>query len=155
MTIKLDLRIESDLWAALPECDEICQIAANAPGIAGSVDLLLTDNSAMQVLNREWRGKDKPTDVLSFPSEEDDSISGSGSFLGDVAIGYEISLADAEAAEKTLAAHLSHLIIHGILHLAGYDHIDDVDAEEMEALEISALARLGYGNPYTSNQDMA
>lgn len=149
MSITLDIRIESTEWTNLPNCEVICSTAADATGLTGVVDVLLTDDAAMHALNKAWRGKDKPTDVLSFPAEIDDlETSQAAPFLGDVAIGFGVSAKDAAAQEKSLAAHLSHLIIHGILHLAGHDHIDAADAKEMEGLEISALAKLGYDNPY-------
>lgn len=149
MSITLDIRIENTEWTDLPNCEVICSTAADATGLTGNVDVLLTDDAAMQALNKAWRDKDKPTDVLSFPAEIDDlEPAQAAPFLGDVAIGYGVFAKDAATQEKSLAAHLSHLIIHGILHLAGHDHIDATDAEEMEGLEISALAKLGYGNPY-------
>lgn len=154
MGITLDLRIEHDAWNDLPDCEILCQTAADATGLSGVVDLLLTDDASMKILNREWRGKHKPTDVLSFPAEAPaDGLPPEARFLGDIAIGYEITAEDAKAAGKPLSVHLSHLIIHGLLHLVGHDHINDTDAEKMESLEISALKRLGYDNPYANSAD--
>lgn len=148
MSIELDIRIDSDLWQCIEGLEAICFRAADAVNASGSADLLLTDNTAMHALNKEWRGKDKPTDVLSFPNDLD-LPDGPGAFLGDVAIGFEILKSDAAAGGKTLEAHLSHLLIHGLLHLKGYDHIEEDDAQIMEALEISALKQLGFANPYS------
>ncbi|MEO1027875.1 MAG: rRNA maturation RNase YbeY [Pseudomonadota bacterium] len=146
MSLSLDIRIDSDLWNAIPALNDVCDRAAKTIDASGQIDLLLTDNAAMQVLNRDWRGKDRPTDVLSFPSEPDPLMP--EPFLGDIAIGFEIMNADAEKAGKSLIAHLSHLVIHGILHLQGYDHVDYQDAHIMEAMEITALKTLGFENPY-------
>ncbi len=119
-----------------------------------SASLLFTSDADVHSLNREWRGKDKPTNVLSFPMLERGDLlalasEGSPELLGDIALAYETCAR--EAAEKGIAleAHAAHLIVHGLLHLAGYDHeISPEDAAEMEALEIKALASMGIGNPY-------
>lgn len=147
--IDLDLRLADDAWtAAIPELQAICaralNVAAAQTHIAGSVSLLLTDNAEIQTLNRDWRGKDHPTDVLSFPADEMDRP-----FLGDIAIALGVMQADALTRDLTLPQHLSHLLIHGLLHLLGHDHKDDTEAAEMEALEIAALATLGWPDPYT------
>lgn len=146
--IELDLRIESDDWpAALPDLAPICQraleTAATQKQVSGEVSLLLTDDAEIQTLNKDWRGKDRPTDVLSFPSDPLDRP-----FLGDIAVAYGVTAADALAGEKSLEQHLSHLLIHGLLHLLGHDHKDDTEAAEMEALEVAALASLGWPDPY-------
>lgn len=119
-----------------------------------SASLLFTSDEEVHVLNREWRGKDKPTNVLSFPMLERDDLldlgpDGPPEMLGDIALAYETCAR--EAAEKGLPTrdHASHLIVHGLLHLAGHDHeISEADAEAMEALERKALALLGISNPY-------
>jgi probable rRNA maturation factor len=119
-----------------------------------TASLLFTSDEEVHVLNREWRGKDKPTNVLSFPMLEredllDLSADGPPEMLGDVALAYETCAR--EAAEKGISTrhHASHLIIHGLLHLAGHDHeISEEDAETMEALERKALALLGINDPY-------
>lgn len=147
--IELDLRLADDAWnAAIPDLQATCahalNVAATQSQIAGSVSLLLTDNAEIQTLNRDWRGKDQPTDVLSFPADEMDRP-----FLGDIAIALGVMQADARMRDLTLPQHLSHLLIHGLLHLLGHDHKDDTEAAEMEALEIAALATLGWPDPYT------
>ena len=148
MSITLDSRIEEDAWtseAGAP--DAVCQRALDAAfaitGVSGEVALLLTDDDEMHQLNRDWRGKDKPTDVLSFPADELDAP-----FLGDIAVGLGVSRGDAATRGIKLADHLSHLVIHGYLHLIGYDHIEDDEAREMEEIEIRALASLGISDPY-------
>ena len=146
--IELDLRIESDDWsAALPDLEPVCKRAFDAgaaqKNASGEVSLLLTDNSEIQTLNKDWRGKDRPTDVLSFPSDPLDRP-----FLGDIAVAYGVTASDAQTGEKSLEQHLSQLLIHGLLHLLGHDHKDDTEAAEMEALEVAALASLGWPDPY-------
>ena len=148
MSIALDLRIEEDSWTSeTGDPQAVCERALGAAlaltGVKGEVALLLTDDAEMHQLNRDWRGKDKPTDVLSFPADEMDAP-----FLGDIAVGLGISRGDADTRGIKLADHLTHLVIHGYLHLIGYDHIEDDEAREMEDLEVRALASLGIGNPY-------
>ena len=145
--IEFDLRVDEPTWETVPELQMVCQSALNAGAtqgkVKGEVSVLLTEDTAMQTLNREFRGKDKPTDVLSFEAALEDRP-----FLGDIAVGYGVASADASARHLSLDQHLSHLLIHGYLHLIGYDHIEDTDAQEMEALEIAALASLGWPDPY-------
>ena len=147
--IKIDLRVESDAWDALENLEQLCrsafEAAAKLKNIGGEVSLLLTDDAQMQVLNTDWRGKPKPTDVLSFPADPMDAP-----FLGDIAVGVGVATRDAQAQSKPLTAHLQHLLIHGLLHLAGHDHEDDTEAVEMEELERQALASLGVPDPYRS-----
>ena len=147
--IELDLRISDPAWSrAIPDLNAICQNALEAGAkqvtATGEVSVLLTDDAEIQTLNRDWRGKDKATDVLSFPSDPMDRP-----FLGDIAVAIGVAQADAHARDLTLPQHLSHLLIHGVLHLLGHDHIDDTEAAEMEALEIAALASLGWPDPYS------
>ncbi|MEO1188094.1 MAG: rRNA maturation RNase YbeY [Pseudomonadota bacterium] len=146
--IELDLRITEPAWSErLSDLETICTKALNAAaaetGQQGEVSVLLTDDIEIQALNKQWRGKDKPTDVLSFPSDPIDAP-----FLGDIAIALGVTQADADARDLTLPQHLSHLLIHGLLHLSGHDHKDDTEAAEMEAVEIVALASLGWPDPY-------
>lgn len=146
--IELDLRISDPAWSTLiPDLESLCQTALNAGAAQGSADgevsVLLTDDSEIQALNKQWRGKDKPTDVLSFPADSMDAP-----FLGDIALALGVTQADAKTRELTLPQHVSHLLIHGLLHLLGHDHKDDTEAAEMEALEIEALASLGWPDPY-------
>lgn len=133
-----------------------------APELANprlSASLLLTNDAEIQILNAEWRGKDKPTNVLSFPMlEREDllalSAEGPPELLGDLALALETC--QREAAEKgiSLEHHTAHLIIHGLLHLAGYDHeTSSEDARQMESLEIKALALMGIADPYGDHDE--
>ncbi len=147
--VDLDLRVAAPEWAkTLPDLEAICQRALEAgaaqKSARGEVAILLTNNAEIQDLNRDWRGKDKPTDVLSFPADPMDEP-----FLGDIAVAIGVTQEDAKTRDIGLDQHLSHLLIHGLLHLLGHDHKDDTEAAEMEALEIAALASLGWPDPYS------
>jgi len=106
----------------------------------------ITDEAEMRELNATYRGKDKPTNVLSFPFEAPPGVE--LPLLGDIIICAQVVAAEAAEQGKPLEAHWAHMVIHGTLHLLGYDHIEDAEAEEMEGLEIELLAGLGYANPY-------
>lgn len=119
------------------------------------IAVLLTDNNKMQELNLEFRGKNTPTNVLSFPDTEikpSDLLEFCNSneyiYIGDIAIGYDIVKQEAMDLNITMQDHFSHLIVHGILHLIGYDHMNDKEAEEMMNLEIKILKKLNIENPY-------
>ncbi len=113
-----------------------------------ALTLRLTDPEEMQTLNREFRGKDKPTNVLSFPFEMPESITLPEWVLGDIAICPEIVMSEAIEQKKSYDDHFAHMVIHGILHLLGYDHEQDDEAVIMEALEIKILEKMGIHNPY-------
>jgi probable rRNA maturation factor len=169
------------------EVEKAVDAAVRFAGLAGlaeypspvEVSIKLTDNAEVQALNREWRDKDKPTNVLSFPMLEDDALEQlrhpelvSGSYflsdaekiktlkqvqgddqememlLGDIILAYETCAAEAKEKNIPVAHHATHLVIHGMLHLLGHDHIEDDEAEFMEALEVKALASIGLNNPY-------
>lgn len=151
--LSIDLRIADPRWEALGDLDAL---AAHVLGLAaarmaqgGEIAILLTDDAEMHALNRQWRGMDKPTDVLSFPSDSPE-IPGQPQYLGDIAVGYETSLRDAEAMGRPFEGHASHLLVHGFLHLLGYDHIETDDAKVMEPLEAEILAALGWPDPYAT-----
>lgn len=137
-------------FAALPELAD--------PTVPVSVSIKLSDNAEVHALNREWRDKDKPTNVLSFPMLDDEELDAliEGRYeapeimLGDIILAFGIC--EAEAAERGIpvAHHATHLVVHGMLHLLGYDHIEDEEADAMEALEVKALASLGLHNPYSA-----
>ena len=112
---------------------------------------MLTDDARVRELNREWRGQDKATNVLSFPAAQPPGETPQPLMLGDIAIAYETTRNEAEAEGKPFQNHLSHLAIHGFLHLLGYDHLDDDEAEEMEGLERDILATLGIADPYLTH----
>ena len=142
------MQVTAPAWeAAIPDIEVLCrkalETASRMVGHDGEISLLLTSDEEMHALNREWRAKDKPTDVLSFPADPIEAP-----FLGDIAVGYGISASDAAEKSISLGDHLCHLLIHGYLHLIGHDHIEDTQAEEMEALEVRALALLGLPDPY-------
>ena len=118
------------------------------------VAVRLTDDAEVHQLNRDFRGKDKPTNVLSFPQVQDDLLEGLANsddgeiLLGDIVLARETCAREAEEKGISLEDHATHLIVHGTLHLVGYDHMDDASAAAMEALEVKALASLGLANPY-------
>jgi probable rRNA maturation factor len=146
----------SELWARQPGADAaaVGMIKAAAyllggdPAARGEVDVVLTDDESIRQLNRDWRGIDKPTNVLSFPSAKPSAAGGGPALLGDILIAYETTAREAEAEGKTFMHHFAHLVVHGFLHLLGYDHDSDHAAEEMERLEADILATLDIPNPY-------
>jgi probable rRNA maturation factor len=116
----------------------------------GAVTVVIDGDEHIRALNKQWRGQDKPTNVLSFPSP--DTQPGPERTLGDIAISYETAAREAKAEDKSFADHMAHLSIHGFLHLLGYDHESDDDAEEMEGLERAILARIGVSDPYIAHE---
>ncbi len=151
--LSIDLRIADPRWEALGDVDafaaHVLGLAAARMQAGGELAILLTDDAEMHALNRQWRGIDKPTDVLSFPSDQPE-IPGQPQYLGDVAVGYETALRDAEAMHRPFDGHTSHLLVHGFLHLLGYDHIEAADAKKMEPIEAEILAGLGWPDPYAT-----
>lgn len=161
MTVTIDIAvdIQCPAWTqALPDAEARCgRLAATALGAVdlpeGMVELsiVLADNAMIQGLNRDWRGKDMPTNVLSFAALDDEDaplVEGAPLLLGDVILAYEICADEARDQGKPLADHFGHLVVHGVLHLLGYDHMDDEEAAEMESLETTLLAALGIPDPY-------
>lgn len=147
----IEIEVEAEGWTtALPEVEAVVDAAAKAAlgTVEGNVVVLLADDAAVQDLNARFRQKDKPTNVLSFPAAES-----AFPHLGDVVLGLEYCAAEAEAQGKTLKDHLSHLVVHGVLHLMGYDHMEDEEAEEMEGEERTILAGLGIADPYAGERD--
>ena len=155
--IDVDIRVDDDGWRQLGvDCDAACRAAITAAAHRtqteqAALDLLLTSDDEMRRLNSQWRGNDKPTDVLSFPASDGPNRT-SVRFLGDIAMGLGTCVGDAGRLERDISRHISHLATHGFLHLLGYDHVNSADAEVMEALEVHILGDLGYPNPYESPQ---
>jgi probable rRNA maturation factor len=159
--LELEIDISCD-WPSPPDWEAMADRAASAlariaPELANprlSASLLFADNAEVRQLNAEWRGKDKPTNVLSFPMLERDELlalspEGPPELLGDIALALETCAREASEKDISLEHHTTHLIVHGLLHLAGYDHeTGPEDAAIMEALEIKALALLGIADPY-------
>lgn len=147
--ILLDLQIASQNSDHLPSEDVIYSwLNIILPQFIENAELTIriTDQEESQYLNNLYRHKDKPTNVLSFPFES--PIEMETPLLGDLVICKQIVEAEAQEQNKTLQSHWAHMIVHGCLHLLGYDHIDDEDAQEMEDLEIEIMKDLGFENPY-------
>jgi probable rRNA maturation factor len=163
----LDIALDADPdwdsinWADLARSAATSAIAESAfPQLghgARSVELgvRLTNDAEVRALNATWRGKDKPTNVLSFPMAEadelDDHADGPELMLGDIVLARGVCASEAADKAISIEAHASHLLVHGTLHLLGYDHGDDDAAADMEAREVRALARLGIADPYEGN----
>ena len=145
----IDVEVEDPAWSgALPEAEALVLTVAEATlasegAVGESVTLLLTDDETVRGLNLRFRAQDKPTNVLSFPAPQNPER-----FLGDIALAYGVCAREAEQQAKPLAHHLQHLVAHGVLHLLGYDHETDAQADEMEGLERAVLAGLGIPDPY-------
>jgi len=149
----IDVEIEDGAWAAaLPDAEMLARGAAlaalDSEGAAHEgVAILLTDDAAVRELNARFRQKDAPTNVLSFPAPHNPER-----HLGDIALAFGVCQREAEEQGKPLAHHLMHLTVHGVLHLLGYDHIGDDEAEAMEGQERAVLAGLGVPDPYAAGQ---
>lgn len=159
-TPSIDIVVQSPLWQAEPESENILRraIAAAAEAVSTSsaeLAIVLSDDSVIRLLNRDWRGTDKPTNVLSFPAMQPHAHGAPPSPLGDIVIAYETTAAEAAAEDKPFLQHLAHLAVHGFLHLFGHDHQSDRDAEAMEAIERKILARLGVPDPYRARDTAA
>jgi probable rRNA maturation factor len=153
-SLSVDLRVADSRWEeALGDLDRFARRVlgrgAAVLNIGGEMSVLMTDDAEMQDLNRRWRNLDKPTDVLSFPSDGPE-IPGQPKHLGDIALGFETAFSDAQTMNRPFEAHVGHLLIHGFLHLVGYDHIEPKDAAMMESLETRILAGLGWPDPYNT-----
>jgi probable rRNA maturation factor len=144
---EIDIIPQSDLWNSGDEATIRHAIAAAAPPDAAGaeVSVLLTDDDGIRALNKQWRGIDKPTNVLSFPAPK---APAGPRMLGDIAIAHETTEREAAAEGKRFEHHLAHLAVHGFLHLLGYDHESDAEAETMERLERVILAKLDVPDPY-------
>jgi probable rRNA maturation factor len=149
----IDFAVEGALWASAPDVPGWGAAAIGEAILKSGVKLnadveisiMLTDDEAIRELNGQWRGKDQPTNVLSFPAPGPVEKRPS---LGDIVIAYETCEREAGAELKTFEAHVTHLIVHGFLHLVGYDHEEESDALAMESLEREILSALGIDDPY-------
>jgi probable rRNA maturation factor len=160
-----EVLVVAGCWQAEPDAEAVIQraIAAAAETVDADVGdaelaVMLTDDTGIRTLNLNWRGIDKPTNVLSFPALQPTGPTGPDDaprMLGDIAIAYETTRREADDEQKPFDHHLSHLAVHGFLHLIGYDHENDGDAEAMEALEQQILSQLGIPNPYTDRDPYA
>ena len=155
----LDIRMQSRKWREiegvrpriLAAVEAGLALAPVKPLPGAELSLLLTDDKRIRIVNRDWRGFDKATNVLSFPAAPREKIA-SSPVVGDIVIALETVAREAEAEEKSFGDHLSHLVIHGLLHLLGEDHETEAEALRMEALETAALARLGIADPYVGSE---
>jgi probable rRNA maturation factor len=151
--MNVDISIDDKDWTAVPNLRKLARsaIAAALPENDVSLSLLFTSDAKILEINRQWRGKATATNVLSFPvSAETPVPAGEPRPLGDIALAFGVISREAEEQKKPVTHHVTHLIVHGALHLLGYDHETDSEAEAMEAREIMILAGLGIENPYTS-----
>jgi probable rRNA maturation factor len=153
-----EVLVTADCWREQPDAETVilravATAAAMVDADTGAAELavMLTDDAGIRTLNNNWRGIDKPTNVLSFPALQPTAPPGDDDpprMLGDIAIAYETLRREADAEAKPFDHHLSHLVVHGFLHLIGYDHETDAEAVAMEALEREILAQLGIPDPY-------
>jgi probable rRNA maturation factor len=165
-----EVLVVADCWRTEPDAEAIihraiataAEIVNAGLGQAGfgeaELAVMLTDDAGIRTLNSNWRGIDKPTNVLSFPALQPTGPGGPDDaprMLGDIAIAYETTRREADDEQKPFDHHLSHLAVHGFLHLIGYDHEKDDDAEAMEALETEILAQLGIPDPYADRDPAA
>jgi probable rRNA maturation factor len=152
----IDIQVMSPLWDAQPLAgqtirDAIVAAAAARSTADGEVSIVLTDDKAIRTLNRDWRGIDKPTNVLSFPAAKartKTKASGTNTMLGDIVIAYETLARECDDEDRVFLHHLAHLTVHGFLHLIGYDHQTETQAEEMEGLESKIMRAIKMPDPY-------
>jgi len=166
--LTLDIILDADPeWDSNTRWDELARSAATAaiaesafPGLADGpraveISLRLASDEEVRLLNAQWRGKDKATNVLSFPMAEGTELAdatgeGPELMLGDIILAHGVCGREAEAKAMPIERHAAHLMVHGTLHLLGYDHEDEAQAADMEAREVRALARIGIANPYAA-----
>ena len=149
-TLKIDVLVESVLWKATQDAAAaarraIAEAAAMLSTPRAELAIVLTDDSAIRLLNRAWRGVDAATNVLSFPAS---GAGGEPPLIGDIVLAFETVAREARAERKSFVHHVAHLAVHGFLHLLGYDHVRKADAEAMERIERDVLQRLAIPDPY-------
>jgi probable rRNA maturation factor len=153
--LSVDIDLQSPLWAEQPAAEQTVRDAiATAAALstsAGEVSILLADDSAVRVLNREWRGIDKPTNVLSFPAPKK-LPQGPAAVLGDIVIAYETLKRESDDEGREFLHHLTHLTVHGYLHLLGYDHQTETEAAVMEALESRIMTHMQLPDPWQDRE---
>jgi probable rRNA maturation factor len=157
---KIEIVVQSALWNARQNAKPaLRRVLARAAAVtatrAGELAVVLTSDAEMRRLNSRWRGKDAPTNVLSFPFINAKPEEQSSRLLGDIVIAYETCEREARAQQRSFTNHLAHLAVHGFLHLVGYDHVTADEANRMEALEVAVLARLRIANPYATSDATA
>ena len=159
MAVSLSMLIEAQGWEAQPELEALIErVLAKAESLCGvplmdgaEVSVLMCDDARIREINKDWRGLDKPTNVLSFPAAPKEALARLP-VVGDIAVAYETVVREAAEEGKSLPDHVAHMIAHGFLHLVGFDHETDEEAEEMEALEIRILGELGIADPYAMGE---
>ncbi|TCD16335.1 rRNA maturation RNase YbeY [Oricola cellulosilytica] len=156
MPIAIDVAMEAGDWPSEDTLRALARSAVDAAiarlgpaAIDSELSILFTDDAAMTTLNGAWRGKDRSTNVLSFPVVGIAPGDDPGPLLGDIVLAAETVFSEAALEGRSVEDHLRHLIVHGFLHLLGYDHENDTDAEEMEAAETAILADMGVSDPYS------
>ncbi len=159
-SLHIDIATEAGNWPDPASVEQMISRATSAAiAVAGlnyppgaELSVLLTDDAGMRELNREWRSIDKPTNVLSFPGGDVEPGESAGQMLGDIILACETVQCEAIEQSKSFEDHFVHLVVHGFLHLFGYDHVNDTDATIMENREREALAELGIKDPYSEQQ---
>lgn len=159
--IAIDIAVDSNQWKDIEAFEELAQKTSaiviswleereglRFPQVPMELSVLLTDDASIKEINSKWRMQNKATNVLSFPTKELNVGETPLPLLGDVIFAYETILREAEELTKSFEEHLTHLFIHGFLHLLGYDHINDTDAEQMERIETGILLSIGLSDPY-------
>lgn len=165
--LDIQISVEDDAWFSEEELlafsSKVLELAADFLKVEEEqplrnhpieLSLVFTNDAEIREINAEWRDKDKPTNVLSFPAYPIQPGDEPGPMLGDIVIARETVEREAVELEKTFDDHLTHLLVHGFLHLFGYDHMDEEEAEEMEGLETRILARLGLSDPYAGQDPL-